>query len=179
MLRIQQIRRYRVARYPRGSYSNKTPSSPKMILEGGAISLAMLALLQSCECTGTTGPPPVRPDLVTENEARQIIERVFTNRGLGMERDVPLVLRHGQGDSTELILDGFNDSLKVGYEYIYAAQDTSFTADVRQALEDSLAAERAPFVKVMDSTYKYSGYQQLLEQAVEEFLDTLQAHGII
>jgi hypothetical protein len=185
MLTIQQVKRYCIARYPKEVYSRKGRSLPKTLLERGAVSLVMLALLEFCDHgglragVGMMGPPPALPELLTENEARQIIEHVFADNGVVLDNDVRLVLHYGQNDSAELILDGFNDSLEVGYEYAYSREDTVFTANVREALEDSLANNDAPYIKVLNSIHKYPGQQEFLEHAVEQFIDTLQAHGVI
>ena len=184
MLRIRRVRKYSVAKYPEKVYSRRSSRLPKVVFGGGAASLAMLILLDSCDGLGgrgigMMGPPPAMADMLTENEARQIIEHVFSNRRVVLDNDVRLVLHYGQNDSAEVVLDGYNDSLEVGYEYICDPEDTTFTAEVKEALEDSLASHEAPSIKVLDSIRKFPGHQEYLEQAVEQFIDTLQANGVI
>jgi hypothetical protein len=176
MLRVRRVRRYKVARYPAGSY---TPARPHV--EGwkrGGATLLLLALLEACDDVGTTGPPPVMPDWVTENEARGIVERVFADSGIALQRDVPLVLRFGPDDSTTVTLDGFNDSLRVGYEYLAGDEYWTFGPLIRSALVDSTNGD-GPYVDVFGPEYKFDAYQQDIERHIEAFLDTLRAHGVI
>jgi hypothetical protein len=137
----------------------------------------MLALLEACsEGNGVVGPPPLPPELVTENEARLIIEQTFGNHGIGLQKDVPFVLHYGPNDSTELELDGFNDSLQVGYEYIYGSDEQSFTPRAQSAL-DSLTHENGPYVKPLGAVDEY--HQWVIQETIEEFIDTLKANGVI
>ena len=74
MLEIRQVDRYTITRYPKGAYFQPSPSLPGILLKKGAISLVLLTLIEACEKAGGSGPPPVEPDMITENEARQAIE---------------------------------------------------------------------------------------------------------
>ncbi len=182
MLKIQKVAKYDVPKYPKGLYYQKPPPFPGELLKRGAATLAMLALLESCseKTVGTTGPPPVLPDMVTENEAQQIINQVFTVNGLILENDVPFVLHLGPNDSTELRLDGFNDSLHVGYEYLTDTDNEDFNNEVLQRLDD-LSTSAGPYIKVLQTEHKYPhyDYQMIMESYVQEFIDTLKARGVI
>lgn len=181
MLEIRRVKRYTIAKYPHDQFVASTPPLLKSAAARGAVSAALLALLEACEGvggTGTTGPPPVVPQLMTENEGRRIIEQTFSAYGVEFENDVRFVLRRGPNDSTVLNLDGFNDSLSVGYEYIYETDANAFNAPIRNTL-DSLISESGPYIKTMESTYRTDYGASLLEQIVEEFVDTLKANGVI
>jgi hypothetical protein len=180
MLEISPVTRYTVAKYPHGQFVMSSPLLARSPAARGAVSVALLALLEACDGfgTGTTGPPPVVPELVTENEARQIIEATFAGEGVGFDNDVRFVLRRGPNDSTELELDGFNDSLGVGYEYITESDGADFTWPVRQTL-DSLMNDSGPYIKPVSAVFKEGDYHQHLREIVEEFVDTLKANGII
>lgn len=179
MLEIRRVTRYRKARYPRGRYSVYTPPLPESFVKRGAVSLFALAAIESLGCdTGTTGPPPVWPGFVTEEGARQVIEQVFADNGIQLERDLPFILHLAADDSVELSLDGFNDSLRVGYEYILEEDWQTFTDQVSDVL-DSLANETGPYVKPVPATTRFDDSATYLRATVQEFIDTLKAHGII
>jgi hypothetical protein len=112
--------------------------------------------------------------MITENEARQAIEDVFRGEGLGMTREVPITVHTGPGGSVTMHLDGFNDTVKVGYEYLYDADYDTFNYDVWRAA-DSLMSENGPYVKFVGGT----GYLDVIEREIEAFIDTLKAHGVI
>ncbi|NIO29924.1 MAG: hypothetical protein GTO29_15380 [Candidatus Latescibacteria bacterium] len=142
------------------------------------MTLAMIALIESCDSAGTVGPPPVMADMVTENEARQIINRVFESNNVHLQEDIRFILRLSQNDSTELNLDGFNDTLQVGYEYLSSA-DWGSPVHLAWRTLDSLTQEAGPYIKVMDEKTKYPNYQLFMEGVVQEFIDTLKARGVI
>ena len=179
-LEIRRLTRYAVAKYPRKQYSERTPPLAESLVKRGAVSLVMLALLESSACdeTGTTGPPPVMPKLVTENEARQIITQAFRTHGIDFHADVGLMLHFGQNDSMSLTVDGFKSSLGVGYEYISGLDGAEFTPAVRDAL-DSLLDEQGPYITSIDAVETRQDYETILREAVDEFIDTLKALGII
>jgi hypothetical protein len=181
VLTIRRVKRYRRARYPKGRYSDYTPPLPESLVKRGAISLFALAALESLGCdsgNGVTGPPPLPPDLVTENEARQIIEQVFVDNGVRLERDLPFILHLAADDSVTLDLDGYNDSLRVGYEYVLNQDGDAFTEPVWMAL-DSLANENGPYIDPIDAVDDVEGYSAVLRATVQEFIDTLKARGVI
>ena len=181
MLEIRRVKRYGTARYPRGRYSDYTPPLPESLVKRGAISLFALTVLETLGCdsgNGVTGPPPLPPDLVTENEARQIIEQVFVDNGVQLERDLPFMLHLAADDSVALDLDGFNPSLGVGYEYVLNQDWEAFTERVWIAL-DSLTNENGPYIKPVEEIDKEGDYTSALRATVQEFIDTLKAHGVI
>lgn len=181
MLTIRRVKRYRVARYPRGRYSDYTPPLPESLVKRGAVSLFALAALETLGCdsgNGVTGPPPLPPDLVTENEARQIIEQVFVDNGVQLGRDLPFILHLAADDSVTLDLDGFNSPLRVGYEYVIENDWATFTPQVWNAL-DSLANENGPYIKPVEAIEETGDYSSVLRATVQEFIDTLKAHGVI
>jgi len=179
VLEIRRVKRYRRARYPRGRYSDYTQPLPESLVKRGAVSLFALAAIESLGCdTGTTGPPPVWPGFVTEEGARTVIEQVFAENGVVLERDLPFILHLAAEDSVELTLDGFDPSLRVGYEYILGEDWENFTNEVSQTL-DSLANETGPYIKPVPAIEKFDDSAVYLRAIVQEFIDTLKAHGII
>jgi len=153
----------------------------------GTVSAALLVLLESCDVgigitgdtggTGVTGPPPVRPDFLTEHEARVIITNVFARNGITLAPDVALSLIDSQGDTTRVTLDGYNDSLRVGYEYAYEDEDLDTFTHNLIAQIDADAAGPGPYIK---ATYPYEErHAHDLELLMEAFIDTLKAHGKI
>ena len=165
MLKIEQVEHYTIARYPaRGRY-RAAPSLCGNLMKGGAASLVMLAILESCDGTGTTGPPPV---------ARQVIERIFSDSSITMTNDVPLMVHFSNGDSSGVTLDGFNGSLQVGYEYLTGDDFIEYTVEVRRAL-DSLMNENGPYIEAVGETQ----WESNIEIQIEAFIDALKANGVI
>jgi len=150
------------------------------LLRDSAIVAGMVLLVESCSGGGTTGPPPVLPDMVTETEARSVVNRVLQNNGITWQNDAPLSLSFGVGDTVHLVVDGYNDSLRVGYEYVTRNDNATFTPRVMAAL-DSAAKAQGPYIEVIDEIDRreHFDYQQLLERSMQQFLDTLKAHGVI
>ncbi len=185
MLRIRRLKRYRTARYPRRNYAPWKSGPAEDLLKRGGASLVLLSIIEALGCgdvtTGTTGPPPVRPDLMTENEARQIITQVFTNNGIVLDEDYRLVLQPylpDMPDPVVLYIDGYNDSLRVGYEYVTGQDYDTFTRQVVDALSDS-AETGGMHIKTVDEVFDFSSSREELEQIIESFMDTLRAQGVI
>jgi len=174
MLRVRQIRAYAVPRYPKGRFEPWRQPTGVAMLKRGASSAVLLFLLDSCGETGTTGPPPVRPDFLTENEARVAINQVFTNNGIQLTADVPLDVVVAPDDTVTVSLDGYNDSLKVGYEYLAGADLDTFTTSVIAKM-DSATADAGPYVKITEEIVE----EGALTQIMQNFIDTLKAHGAI
>lgn len=183
MLRIQRVRRYNTAKYPRREYTARAPGPGSDLLKRGGVSLLLLAFLEGIGCednvvtNGTTGPPPIPGDMITENEARQIITRVFTDNGIGLIEDYRLAFQPDKPDSTILWVDGYNDSLRVGYEYI-TNPDYSTFGPARAALADSAEAD-GPYVKTINQLEDTPHKLEIFELYIETFIDTLKARGVI
>lgn len=177
MLKVRRLKRYRTAKYPRHEYISKEPGPADELLKLGGTSILLLALMENSGCA-VTGPPPVDPDMITENEARQIITQVFDENGITLDEDYQLVLRSSANDSILFNVDGFNDSLQVGYEYFAVPNDNPFDQTAYEALNDSAQAS-GPYVKTLDEIPRDVPYRDLLERRVEAFIDSLKAHGII
>lgn len=178
MLKIRPLARYRVPKYPQGPYRDHQTHPAVQAVRQGAVSALLLALLDCSGDSGTTGPPPVVPTLVTEAEAREVIDNVFAANAISLTPDFKLKLKLNAQDSVEVELDGFNDSLAVGYEYIYEADNNEFTSAVRSYLESS-AFEAGPQVKTVEAVERESNYQEYLQQVMQEFIDSLKTQGII
>lgn len=174
MLKIEQVERYTIARYPAHGRYRAASSLCGNLMKGGAASLVMLAILESCDGFGTTGPPPVPPEMITENEARQVIERVFSDSSITMTNDVPYMVHFSNGDSAGVTLDGFNNSLQVGYEYLTEDDFIEYTVEVRRAL-DSLMNENGPYIEAVGETR----WEEHIEGQIEAFIDMLKANGVI
>jgi hypothetical protein len=176
MLEIKPVTRYSVPKYPQGVYS-ECPDFISLATPRGAMTAAVLALLLESSCGGgQTGPPPLPPDMITESEARTVIDQVFANAGIDLVNDYQLRLETQPGDTADLSIDGYNDSLEVGYEYLYQYDWDTFIPDVRATL-DSLADDSGPYVKAIDE--KPAGSNAVLRAIAQEFIDSLRASGAI
>lgn len=177
MLKIKPIERYSIPRYPKGVYS-ESPDFISLATPRGALAAAMLALLlEACDGGGTTGPPPLPPDMVTESEARTIIDRVFDSNGISLTHDVDLNIEVHPGDTAIVNVDGFNDSLRTGYEYLTEQEHEALAPEVRTALDSLVNETEGPFVKTFNPTP--SQQAALLEAVTQEFIDSLKANGSI
>ena len=179
MLKVKQVRKYSLAKYPPGNYQEPPEHLLPELLRDSAMVATMMMLIESCSGT-TTGGVPNAPELVTETEARSIVNRVLQNNGITCQNDAPLTLSFGSGDTVHLVVDGYNDSLQVGYEYATDGDHATFTPRVMTAL-DSIAKAQGPYIKVINeiNRHEHSDYGQLLETTMQQFLDTLRAHGVI
>jgi hypothetical protein len=178
MLKMQRVERYTIPKYPCGVYS-ESPNFISFDTPRAALTAAIMAfLLEACDGTGggIVGIPV--PDLraLTEAEARPMIDQVFAENGIELTHDVDIKVETSPGDTATINVDGYNDSLGVGYEYLYRSDYATFTAEVRAAL-DALANDSGPYVRSIDSTrLMESG---LAAYAAQEFIDSLRADGVI
>ena len=113
---------------------------------------------------------------MTESEARAIVDQVFASNGISLTHDVDLSIEVHPSDTAVLCVDGFNDSLRVGYEYLEYPDHQTFTPEVRAAL-DSLTSDSGPYVKTIEFTPAEQA--ALLEAVAQEFIDSLRANGAI
>ena len=65
MLNVRCVKKYTIAKYPHGAFYTKPKGLSEDIFKKAASSAVLLAVLESCDGVGTTGPPPVMPDMVT------------------------------------------------------------------------------------------------------------------
>ncbi|MEW5924359.1 MAG: hypothetical protein AB1746_10260 [Candidatus Zixiibacteriota bacterium] len=154
------------------------------IIKYGLGAAIIIAAIESVGCNGTgiAGPPPIPPGMVTENEAREIVDSIFNANGINLTDDVILKIETETGDSVELCIDGFNDSLKTGYEYISIENSINdhqvFTSVVISRL-NQLADQDGPYIKTIWQDYKDHDYKKNLENVAAEFIDSLKARGVI
>ncbi len=178
MLEIKKVRRYKIACYPAGIYHTNKGNSASIFLKEGLATAAIMTVLESCGGVGVVGPPPLPPDLITENEARLAINKIFKNNNITLKPDFSLKIEQAPGDSVSINLDGYNDTLRVGYEYISASEGSAFTPAIIQKL-DSLASDSGPYIRALEAVPDDAYDRALLKNAVQEFIDTLMAHGVI
>lgn len=183
MLRIEQIESYRLPRYPRVLYY-EPPDTSSWKIAGSIASVALLALLvSSCNSAGVTGPPPMPPTMVTEREARTVIDKVFVKNGINLEADVPFSFFSGDQKQFNLKLDGFNKDLNIGYEYIINDDRYSFYPEVIESLEKACQSDDSgPYIKTIEGQGFYRGSDEAyekLETIIQGFIDDLRSRGII
>jgi hypothetical protein len=178
MLKVKQVRKYSLAKYPQGNYQEPPEHLLPEILKDSAMIASMMLLLESC--SGTTTGVPNPPEMVTETEARSVVNRVLQDNVITWRSDVQLAIGLGGSDTVRLVVDSYNDSVRVGYEYVTDDDYASFTPRVTAVL-DSVANAQGPYIKVIDEIERreHSDYEQLLERSMQQFLDTLKAHGVI
>jgi len=181
VLRIRQVGTYSVPRYPREVFKPWREPATLTLMKRGAVSAALLAILESCDQSGGIAdgrdprggiPPPYPP--LTENQARTIIMNVFADNGITLTPDVGISIVGSHGDTTDVVLDGYNDSLRVGYEYVTPSDEAGFTSEVMAQI-DADAAGSGPYIKATEMSLS----ADYLEYLMQAFIDTLKAHGKI
>jgi hypothetical protein len=178
MLKIKTVNSYVVPKYPKGAYKIYPDSFPLSTTKGVLAAAVMVLMLDACSDNDTrvTGGIPA-PELVTESEARTIIDSVFTLNGINLTHDVDVKFETTPDDTATVNVDGFNDSLQVGYEYMSEPDYTSFTSQVRTSLDSLVNETGGPYVKSIDATP--IELIDILEAMTQEFIDTLKANGAI
>lgn len=176
MLQIKQITTYNLPRYPQcGQYVCPPRSSVALVRDAAAL-VAMAALLDSCMWHTTGVPPP--PEFVSEFNARQTIEKVFSSRGIALAADQLITVPGLNSDSLSLVVDGFNDSLQVGYEYVVDQDWVAFPSEVCDRL-DSLNRTATPHITAIQAPWQAEDAEAYLRRVVEAFLDSLKSQGVI
>jgi hypothetical protein len=183
MLRIRRIESYSIARYPEVEFKPWRQPAGATLVRNGALSAALLLMLESCEGggfvgfgggTGTTGPPPVYPDFLTENEARTVINKVFVDNGIPLEADILMSIVDSRHNTVNVVLDGYNDSLRVGYEYVTGTDPLTFTPQVIESIKMNTAGS-GPYIGIAPA----EKHEVDLETLMQAFIDTLKAQGKI
>jgi hypothetical protein len=174
MLQIKPIITYTVAKYPEGSPYVGPPRETGGVIRDAALLATIATLMQSCfPIMGV----PLPPKILSENEARAKIVNLFAKRGVALTEDSMLQIKT-DGDSIRLVLDGYNDSLRVGYEYIQGTDMETFTPEACAEI-DSLQATGAQHILLIKDRESATRYEQVTDMIVERFLNTLKAQGII
>lgn len=176
MLEIKPVKSYTLPRYPQGFYYESPQHYPWNLVSVSIASAALLALL-GCSCHyGVIGPPPLPPKYITESEARIIINQVFAENGIELDEDVPYSFASDNRTVT-LELDGFNEDLKMGYEYISFEKDVeTFTPEVVKDLDEACASrDSGHCIKIIEPTES----EEYLENVVQEFIAELRSKGIL
>ena len=150
MLKIKQVGNYKIAKYPKGIYRRRPKPEAVHLLRTGALSASVILTIEACFGGGTAtgGLPTIEP--MTEMAARNAIVPIFASNGIVLTEDVTLPVEIAAGDTVALELDGYNDSLQIGYEYVTSGDRASFTHEARAAL-DSLVGEGDPTSKCSSS----------------------------
>ncbi|MFC2020128.1 hypothetical protein ACFLU4_09355 [Chloroflexota bacterium] len=191
MLVIKPLSSYKIPKYPQEWYHEKPAVISDKLVAGGLIATLMLGLLTSCGkeveenrpggSLGVVGPPPSPPKAITENEARLRIIHTFEKYGIELDADVPMSF--GSDNKTiNLILDGYNEELRIGYEYISGNDRDTFTEKVASDTEklidrlvENPSEANGPFIKVIQP----SASTDSIAKATEEFIRFLRDNGIL
>lgn len=184
MLKHERIINYTRARYPKYYFYRRVPAMHENIVKYGLGAAVIIAAFENIGCDPVRPPfgIPPPPDLMTEIEARAVVDSVFSANGINLTEDVILKVETAPGDSVELNVDGFNDSLRTGYEYISIENgirdNEEYTPAVISRLNE-LAAQDGPYIKTIEQVYKDDDYKKHLETVIGEFIDSLKARGVI
>ena len=191
-----------VTRYARPSYPTRDEASdlgidlyrvPDSLLRRfgrrAVAGATMLLLSTTASCEGAyVDPCPLYGALLSEDEARRIVDSRLAEEGITFESDYQYV-----SGSLDVNLDGYDPVSGIGYEY-YSAEDRE---ECREKccgsgwdLVYADVEERASFERLVDSpggsavyffdTELYSSsasVERELEQQVREFIDWLVFHG--
>jgi hypothetical protein len=173
MLTVKKIRKYTVPRYPKGEYFKKKNSQASKFLTTGILSASVMGMLDSCiiepGLTGEVAPPP----LITEDSAKKIINQVFLDRGIALREDAEHLFIHNGRNSIKINLDGYNDSLKTGYEYVSRPEDSII------ANKDFNQFSSTPNSNIKFIEQKFQSEEEQLEDIIIDFIDSLISRGNI
>lgn len=176
-IQIKSLTKYSVPVYPQITYYHHETNSTVKTLKQGAILSLLTAILLGCKENGVTGPPPVEPDMITEQGAREIIEEVFSNENIQFENDIIKRIIVGS-DTADVSIDGVNDSLNIRYQYEskddYNADQSQI--DLLHAYDDSTDQEHFFLLPLGGGGHQY---EEELMFKTEVFIDSLKALGII
>lgn len=171
MLQIKQVKRYGAAQYPRGSYYRRPDRTALPYVRRGLAATGVVVSLQMTGCLfPMPGAMPVRS--LSEADARPVIVRTFARQGISLTNDVLFIIQGKQ-----LAVDGYNDSLKVGYEYVSAEDQNSFTSEIIKELAGTRYGV-GPHIEILEPAPARMP-QSELELAVLQFVDSLRAVGVI
>jgi len=173
MLEIKPQKNYKVAKYLIGKYQVTNRNVSNALIKKGLIPLSFAAIMELCvpiACMGVTD----FPDVVPENEARLVINKIFADNDINLIEDYRYILNYNN-NNLEYDLDGYNDSLNIGYEYL--SRDDSSNDFVEYI--DSIGIENEPHLKLIYPEFKDDSYEQRLEAITQQFLDSLKQLGII
>jgi hypothetical protein len=176
MLQIRRVDRYDLPRYPRYGQYVLPPNSTGAKVRDAVALVVVAASLESCI------PPimgvPIHPYNVSELDARQTIDAAFAERGIKLSTDRSVAVPLSKKDTVKLEIDGYNDSLQIGYEYISYGDRAAFTSEVCYVL-DKLKRTASPHIATLQPVVEGVDAQAHLRQIVAAFLDSLKAQGAI
>ncbi|MBK7142756.1 MAG: hypothetical protein IPH75_11825 [bacterium] len=146
-----------------------------------AVAIAALAtLLESCiPIAGKLPAPP----MLSEVDARATIVKAFASQNIALTPDQQLAIPLGSDDVAIVTADGYNDQLRIGFEYITSEDRHEFTEQVRQSIDKSnlegpqhiLTINAQPgCLNTQDNSTEVH-----LRQVVNDFLASLRAQGVI
>lgn len=162
----------------------------ELVLKYSPVILSILVLLEGCDldCSsksglkknkvGVMGPPPMAPDFVTENEAREIINNIFERENIELKSDVGIDFVLNNGEIRHLVLDGYDENSGIGYEYLEPDDFGEYDYKTKVELTDPKRTEK-PSVIIINPYTKDVDYQKRIKQKVESFIDSLKSEGII
>jgi hypothetical protein len=177
-MRIRPLGRYDIAKYPQAQFARYHQSKVLQHVKNGAALALFTTLFQSCTNDGgdLIGVPPP-PDLITEHVAREKIVDAFSRNSISLESDVDVLFAISDTLNQSFTLDGYNDSLSVGYEYISVDDPdlTNYSYQIREAINDTTDNKH---ILLLDDYFE-EGYESLLDTLTQDFIDDLRARGIL
>jgi len=146
-----------------------------------SITLATICMIFSgvVSCTDGVIEPDYEPlPFMSEQQARTIIEQAFSDRGITLAHDVAMSfflpqVPDNQVASDTLVtfpVDGFNDSLKIGYEYV--AIDNEEYSILK--FHDSDTTGTVRFISEVDDRDTLA-----LKTQINHFIDSLKSAGFV
>jgi hypothetical protein len=172
MLKIKQPKKYNIPIYPAGAYYENTGKNIDNFIKKAAASTALITALEGCDCLGTTGPPPVMPTMVTENEAKPIIDSVFASQGYNLDSNILIDV---PSSDLKITIDGYDSAQHVGYEYLW---ETNFDEN-RDSVQHSFSKQTEEKILFMEPVEKIGVYKDSIIKEVNDFIELIKANGFI
>jgi hypothetical protein len=174
---VRNLDDYQKAHYPVLDYTYYDQLIAKLLLHHGLLPASVASLLSTVFCGGLTSP-----EMLDEQKARTIIEKVFNDNSVTFEADVPFTIQTSDTSTCEFQLDGYNQQLKIGYEFFEYSDDPAceqcrLKPDKLEQAMEGYDLQILPIENMDINNNPY--YEQQLELKVKAFIDQLKVQGIL
>jgi hypothetical protein len=186
MMEIKSNQRYSLAQYPAKEQFEYHANKIDALIKAGIIPVAAL-VMSNGGCDGNE----LRSTYLKEDDGRKIIDQLFTEYKVNLQKDYPIAAIEHDSSDVNCMLDGYNDSLKIGYEYFGGEEEFIRDCDCNENGDEYWINPNKDFCgynetedrnilcidAIETSSNPYA--QQQLELIVRDFLEQLKANGVI
>jgi hypothetical protein len=187
-MQVRKLIAYRIPAYPFQDYQYHTDYNKEKII---ASLFGFLIANSKCSSGGLMLYPPI----FLEYPIRPIVDKIFLDEGIALIHNYPVSFPDDKSNIHNCSLDGFNDSLKIGYEYFSTNDEQSYEENYPASCdcnEDFIDPQAEKFlcgsnsqtgwnILCIDRMEKTDNPYQLadLELKVKDFIAELKAQGVL